>query len=105
MDKEESSDFDYAVDKVNRYYDIAVGLRQNACFGEAINMFERAAAEAEALLSSLAEEGPGSRDRTHTGAAQDEIKNALLQVRSRAKASIELLQEINGFVNTDLMNP
>lgn len=104
MNKDAYTDICSAASRVCRTYDTAVGFRQNARFGEAINMFERAAAEAEALLSSLKEEESG-RDTRHIGPAPDEIKNTLLQIRSRAKASIELLQEINGFVNTDLMNP
>ncbi len=52
-------------------------LRRNCRFGEAIN-FYRAAAQAPDVT--------------------DEIKRKSL-------ASVELMQEINGFVNTDLMNP
>ena len=52
-------------------------LRRNGRFGEAINLY-RAAAEAPD--------------------ASDEIKRKSL-------ASVELMQEINGFVNVDLMNP
>ena len=52
-------------------------LRKNCMFGEAIN-FYRAAAQAPD--------------------ASEEIKRKSL-------ASVELMQEINGFVNTDLMNP
>ena len=52
-------------------------LRRNNRFGEAINLY-RAAAEA-----------PDATD--------DIIKKSL--------ASVELMQEINGFVNVDLMNP
>ena len=55
----------------------AEDLRRNCRFGEAIN-FYRAAAEAPD--------------------ATDEIKRKSL-------ASVELMQEINGFVNVDLMNP
>ena len=51
--------------------------RRNKRFGEAINAFRAAAAASDA----------------------DDI------LRSRALASVELIQEINGFVNTDLMNP
>ena len=58
-------------------YDLGVILRQQCNFGEAINAF-RAAAQAPY--------------------ADEEIKRKSL-------ASIELMQEINGFVNTDLMNP
>ncbi|MBQ2966242.1 MAG: hypothetical protein IJE11_04435 [Bacteroidales bacterium] len=52
-------------------------LRRNARFGEAINFFRAAASAPDAT---------------------DEIKRKSL-------ASVELMQEINGFVNTDLMNP
>ncbi len=52
-------------------------LRRNSRFGGAINIF-RAAAAAPA-------------------ASEDIIKKSL--------ASIELMQEINGFVNVNLMNP
>ena len=52
-------------------------LRRNNRFGEAIN-FYRAAAEAPDATDGI-------------------IKKSL--------ASVELMQEINGFVNVDLMNP
>ncbi len=52
-------------------------LRRNNRFGEAINLYREAAAAADAT---------------------DEI-------RRKALASVELMQEINGFVNVDLMNP
>lgn len=58
-------------------YEAGNEYRKNRCFGEAIN-FYRAAAEAPD--------------------ATDEIKRKSL-------ASVELMQEINGFVNVDLMNP
>ncbi len=57
--------------------DKAEDLRRNCRFGDAIN-FYRAAADAPD--------------------ASEEIKRKSL-------ASVELMQEINGFVNTDLMNP
>ena len=56
---------------------MGVTFRKNKRFGDAINAF-RAAAEAPD--------------------ATDEIKRKSL-------ASVELIQEINGFVNVDLMNP
>ena len=56
---------------------LAEELRRNNRFGDAINLY-RAAAEA-----------PDATD--------DIIKKSL--------ASVELMQEINGFVNVDLMNP
>ena len=52
-------------------------LRRNCCFGEAMNFFREAAAAPDAT---------------------EEIKR-------KALASVELIQEINGFVNVDLMNP
>ncbi len=52
-------------------------LRRNNMFGEAINFYRAAAASADVT---------------------DDI-------RKKALASVELMQEINGFVNTDLMNP
>lgn len=52
-------------------------LRRNRQFGEAINAFRAAAAAPDAT---------------------EDIKR-------RSLASVELIQEINGFVNTDLMNP
>ena len=52
-------------------------LRRDCRFGEAINVFREAAAAPDAT---------------------EEIKN-------RSLASVELIQEINGFVNVDLMNP
>ena len=52
-------------------------LRRNCMFGEAIN-FYRAAAEAP---------------------------DATEEIKRKSLASIELMQEINGFVNVDLMNP
>lgn len=101
MDKDLCRDLHYDIAKVNKLYDIAVGLRQNARFGEAINMFMRAADESSALLSRI----DAADHRNCSDCAPEDIRNALLQIRSRAKASVELLQEINGFVNTDLMNP
>lgn len=55
----------------------AEALRRNNCFGDAINYY-RAAADA-----------PDVSD----------------EIRRKALASVELMQEINGFVNVDLMNP
>lgn len=52
-------------------------LRRSCRFGEAINTF-RAAAEAP---------------------------DATEDIKRKSLASVELIQEINGFVNVDLMNP
>ena len=57
--------------------DKAEELRRSCRFGEAIN-FYRAAAEAPDVSEDI---------------------------RRKSLASVELMQEINGFVNTDLMNP
>ena len=52
-------------------------LRRNNRFGEAINVYRAAAAAPD---------------------ASEEIKR-------KSRASVELMQEINSFVNVDLMNP
>ncbi len=57
--------------------DKAEELRRNCMFGEAMNFYRAAAAAPDAT------EG----------------------IRRKSLASVELIQEINGFVNTDLMNP
>lgn len=57
--------------------DKAEELRRNCRFGEAINLY-RAAADAS---------------------------DASDAIRRKSLASVELMQEINGFVNVDLMNP
>ena len=58
-------------------FEIAQEHRRNKCFGDAINMY-RAAAEAD---------------------------DATEDIKRKSLASIDLIQEINGFVNVDLMNP
>ena len=58
-------------------YSLGVEYRKNKRFGEAINAFRAAAAAPD---------------------ASEDIKRKSL-------ASVELIQEINGFVNVDLMNP
>ena len=55
----------------------AEDLRRNNRFGEAINVYRAAAA------------APDADDN----------------IRRKALASVELIQDINGFVNVDLMNP
>ena len=57
--------------------EIALELRRECKFGEAINAFRQAAA---------------SEDATE-------------EIKAKARVSVELIQEINGFVNVDLMNP
>lgn len=55
----------------------ADSLRRACRFGDAINAYRQAA------------EAPDATD----------------EIRRRALASIDLIQEINGFVNVDLLNP
>ena len=61
----------------NELYEAGTEHRKNKRFGEAINAFRAAAAAPD---------------------ASEDIKRKSL-------ASVELMQEINGFVNVDLMNP
>ncbi len=63
--------------KAAELLDKAEELRRNNMFGEAINFYRAAAA------------APDVTD----------------DIRKKALASVELMQDINGFVNTDLMNP
>ena len=56
---------------------LADSLRKENCFGEAINVYNAAA----------------------------EASDATDEIRTKARVAIELIQEINGFVNVDLMNP
>ena len=57
--------------------EMAEELRRNNRFGEAINIYREAAAAPDATE----------------------------EICRKALASVELMQEINGFVNVDLMNP
>ena len=58
-------------------FELGDALRRENRFGEAINAFDAAA----------------------------NAKDATDKIRTKARVSIELIQEINGFVNVDLMNP
>ena len=59
------------------FFDLGQEHRRNRRFGEAINAFRDAMAAPDATPELI----------------------------SRSQASVELIHEINGFVNTDLMNP
>lgn len=61
----------------DQWLEIALELRRECKFGEAINAFRQAAA---------------SEDATE-------------EIKTKARVCVELIQEINGFVNVDLMNP
>ena len=58
-------------------FDSGVELRKNRRFGEAMNAFRAAA----------------------------DFPDATDDIKRKSLASVELIQEINGFVNVDLMNP
>lgn len=58
-------------------FEIAQEHRRNKRFGDAINMYREAS------------EAPDATD----------------DIKRKSLASIDLIQEINGFVNVDLMNP
>lgn len=60
-----------------KLFEKAQRLRRECRFGEAINLFRQAAAS----------------------------EDASEELRTKCQASVELIQEINGFVNADLMNP
>ncbi len=60
-----------------KLYEMAQEYRRTLRFGDAINMY-RAAADAPDATEDL---------------------------KRRCLASVDLIQDINGFVNTDLMNP
>ena len=57
--------------------DKAEELRRSCRFGDAINFYREAA----------------------------DAPDASEEIKRKSLASVELMQEINGFVNTDLMNP
>lgn len=58
-------------------YELGCEYRRCRRFGDAVNVFRQAAAAPDATED----------------------------IRRRSLASVELIQEINGFVNADLMNP
>ncbi len=63
--------------EAEKIFEQAEQCRRECRFGDAINMFRDAAA------------APDATDA----------------LRAKALASVELIQEINGFVNADLLNP
>ena len=60
-----------------QWLELALELRRECKFGEAINAFRQA----------------------------DASEDATEEIKTKARVSVELIQEINGFVNVDLMNP
>ena len=97
----------------SEWYDLGVSLMRQTRFGDAINAFNRAA--------ELASEGPASEEfvsgesvsgrPASEGLASEESASGnlaledLVNIRKKSLASIEVIQEIIGFVNKDLMNP
>lgn len=67
----------YMEHTADQLFEMAQEYRRTLRFGDAINMYRAAAAAPDATED----------------------------LRRRSLASVELVQEINGFVNTDLMNP
>ncbi len=67
----------YVMKSAKELLEKAEELRRNNRFGEAINVYREAA----------------------------EASDVTDDIRRKALASVELMQEINGFVNVDLMNP
>jgi predicted ATP-grasp superfamily ATP-dependent carboligase len=61
----------------DQWMKMAEELRRECRFGEAINAFRQAALASDATK----------------------------EIKTKARVSVELIQEINGFVNVDLMNP
>ena len=84
--------------RARRHYEEGVSLRQEARFGQALNAFMAAIAAVDEALSAVA-------SGSDSGAVSADVDAFLLEIRSRSEASIGLLREIIGFVNTDLMNP
>lgn len=84
--------------RARKHYEEGVSLRQETRFGEALNAFMAAIAAVDEALSAVA-------SGSDSGAVSADSDASLLEIRSRSEASIGLLREIIGFVNTDLMNP
>lgn len=84
--------------RARKHYEEGVSLRQEVRFGEALNAFMAAIAAVDEALSTVA-------SGSDSGAVSADVDASLLEIRSRSEASIGLLREIIGFVNTDLMNP
>ena len=68
---------DYSTYTAEELIRLGDSLRKENRFGEAINAYDAAAAATDATE----------------------------EIRTKSRVAIELIQEINGFVNVDLMNP
>ena len=74
-----------------QWYDLGCSLRQKALFGDAVNAFLKAASEARKCLNGM-----------KLSSSEAEM---LVSIEAKSLASIDLIKEINGFVNVDLLNP
>lgn len=72
-----------------QWLDLGFSLRRRAQFGEAINAFNSAIESVDAQWEK----------------ASGQERLVLSDIKKKSLASIGLIQEINGFVNVDLMNP
>ncbi len=90
------------------WFELGVSLRKAERFGEAINAFSRAAQCAEdqiAVSDNVAGKIAVSGDVPATDCDSQTARAEAEKIRSESLASIELIQEIRSFANTDLMNP
>lgn len=81
--------FDTESRSAAQWLDLGFSLRRSAKFGEAINAFNSAIEAVEKQWAS----------------ASEQERLTLSDIKKKSLASIGLIQEINGFVNVDLMNP
>ncbi|MGN1045993.1 MAG: hypothetical protein ACI4QG_02750 [Candidatus Cryptobacteroides sp.] len=102
----------------SEWYDLGVSLMRQTRFGDAINAFNRAA---ELASEGPASEGPASEEpaseefvsgrpaseglTSGESASGNLVLEDLADIKKKSLASIEVIQEIIGFVNKDLMNP
>ncbi|MGN1212069.1 MAG: hypothetical protein ACI4TM_10310 [Candidatus Cryptobacteroides sp.] len=78
-------------DEIRCLYETGVEHRRNSRFGDAINAYEEAAALAEKAAASCSSDSV--------------LREEYLIFARKSRMSVELIREINSFVNTDLMNP
>lgn len=78
-------------DEIRRLFETGVEHRKNSRFGDAINAYEEAAALAEKAAASCSSDSA--------------MRGEYLEFARKSRTSVELIKEINSFVNTDLMNP
>ena len=88
------------------YQDLTFYLQKNWADMEKIKdiIQDKSAAELIKLGDSLRRENFfGEAINAYNAALESE--DATEEIRTKARVAIELIQEINGFVNVDLMNP